>query len=67
MLCGIEAMKGTNTPDKVKYIEKIIKENNVIKYFLDENSDTYPLWKCATSRKPYQPRMFNVKKTHYAK
>jgi len=26
-------MKGTNTPDKVKYIEKIIKENNVIKYF----------------------------------
>lgn len=29
-----EAMKGTNTPDKVKYIEKIIKENNVIKYFL---------------------------------
>jgi len=34
LLCGIEAMKGTNTPDKVKYIEKIIKENNVIKYFL---------------------------------
>ena len=31
MLCGIEAMKGTNTPDKVKYIEKIIKENNFLK------------------------------------
>lgn len=40
---------------------------NVIKYYLDENSNTYPLWECAKTRKPYQPRMFNVKKTRYGK
>ena len=40
---------------------------NIVKDYLNENSDTYPLWNCATTRKPYQPRMINVQKTRYGK
>jgi len=40
---------------------------NIIKDYLDETSASYPLWNCARTRKPYQPRMINVQKTRYGK
>lgn len=40
---------------------------NVIKEYLDENTDTYTLWNCSKTRKPYQPRQINVQRTTYGK
>jgi len=42
-----------------------MKAFNQVKKYLDEMIDSYPLWKCNTSRKPYQPRQINVNKTTY--
>lgn len=38
---------------------------NIIKDYLDENSESYPLWYCGRTRKPYQPRQINIQKTNY--
>jgi len=35
----------------------------LIKSFLNENSDDYPLWIIADSRKPYTPKITGVRKT----
>ena len=39
-------------------------EFNIIREYLDENYTDYPLWKCATSKKVYAPRIYGVRKTH---
>ena len=42
---------------------KAMVQWDIIKQFLNKNSDTYTLWYCAQSKKPYRPRMYGVRKT----
>lgn len=34
-----------------------------MKIYLDENTTTFPLWNCATSKKPNIPKIYGIKKT----
>jgi len=36
---------------------------DLLKQFLNENSDDYPLWSCTISRRPYRPKLTGVKRT----
>lgn len=35
----------------------------LMKQYLNENSDSYPLWHCGTKARPYTPKLHNVKRT----
>jgi hypothetical protein len=48
---------------KKRYQEIALSDFQIMKGFLDENTDIYDLWECANVKKPYTPRIRTVRKT----
>ncbi len=40
-----------------------LKEFQIIKEYLEKNTDTYTLWDCTEKRKPFTPRIYGIRKT----
>ena len=43
--------------------ELALQDFEVMKIYLNDNTDLYPLWKCARSKKIYTPRLTTIRKT----
>lgn len=48
---------------KIKYRKQAESEVEVMHLYLDEESDSYPLWDCKIDARPYTPRFTAIKKT----
>jgi hypothetical protein len=43
--------------------EIALTDFEVMKTYLNDNTDTYPLWNCTNKKKLYTPKLFTVRKT----
>lgn len=47
-----------------RWRELSLNDFALMKQFLDENYETYPLWNCTKKRKPFQPKIQTLRKTY---
>ena len=57
---AIQASDVTRLQQEARNIAELEMEQ--LKVFLELNSSDYPLWNCTAKRKPYQPKIINVRK-----
>lgn len=48
---------------KINSQSVVVSQSNLLKEFLNKNSTVYPLWKCTTTTKLYNPKLTGLKRT----